>query len=316
MDLRVLAAEQDGVLTAAQLRDCRVSRAVERGHVDAGRWLRVRRGVVLVDPARAGSNPGWVAARAVALACPDAVVAGRTAARLHGMDGVPDGPEEVVVAAGRPLRPRPDLVAHRLRLEPREVVTLRGIQVTTPARTLVDLVLRADRPAALAMLDAALRRGLVAETDLPALRTACTHRPGGAAVRDLWDLADGRAESVLESRVRLRCVDAGLVPDKLQLVVRDDHGAVVGRADLAYRLPGGAGWLLVEADGAGVHGSPDALHRDRTRANALTARGHLLLRFTWRDTLDPFTIPQAVRAALRAAARGNEPRLGAAGGSE
>ncbi|WP_380165477.1 type IV toxin-antitoxin system AbiEi family antitoxin domain-containing protein [Jannaschia sp. R86511] len=301
MELEALASAQDGVVTTAQLRGCGVSRAVERRRLNEGAWLRLHRGVLLVQPERATGNAAWVAARGAHLACPGAVLAGRTAARLYELAGITDGPEEVLVEPHRAVRARPRLLAHRGHLGQDEVTTVRGMPVTTPGRTLTDLSLGSDRLVAVALTDSALRRGAVTARDLSGLADRASGRPGSGGLVDLWNLADSRSESVLESRVRLRCVDDGLPPDALQLVVRDAHGAVVGRADLAFRRPGRRGWLLVEADGAGVHGSPDALFRDRARANALTALGHLLLRFTWRDTLDPFTIPRSVRAALRAA---------------
>jgi len=202
----------------------------------------------------------------VHLTHPGAVLAGATAASLWGMEQVPDGPAEVVLPPRKALSARPDLLPHVWALAGGDTTVLRGMQLTTRSRTVLDLVCRLDRLTALAVLDAALRRGHVVRTELPEMSRRTAGRPGTAMKADLWQLADGRAESALESRVRLR---------------------------------GRSGLLLVEADGAAVHSSPDALHRDRVRSNRLTALGHDILRFTWRDTLDPWTIPSAVRAAMQ-----------------
>lgn len=98
-----------------------------------------------------------------------------------------------------------------------------------------------------------------------------------------WRLGDGRSESPLESVARLACLDAGIPPDALQLVIRSPDGTHLGRIDLAWRLPDGT-WLLVEIDGADVHSTPQAVFRDRSRQDALaSAGGSRLLRFTARD---------------------------------
>jgi very-short-patch-repair endonuclease len=55
--------------------------------------------------------------------------------------------------------------------------------------------------------------------------------------------------------------------------------------------------LVLEADGREVHSTPDALYRDRWRANALVALGHDVIRCTWADTLDPDRVPAMVRSA-------------------
>lgn len=292
-----MAAAQDWVVSTAQLEACGVTRAVVRHRVEAGRWSRVRRGVVLLDPDRATTHGAWIAARGVSLVCPEAVLSGRTAAGVWGLPALPDGPEEVVVSPGRPLRARPDLLARRLTIDDAEVTTVRGLRLTTPARTVLDLVLSCDRLGGLAVLDGALCSGRLRRDDLSLLERAARGRPGSGRARDLWRLADGRAESALESRVRLRAADAGMPPDELQLQVRDVDGAVVARADMAYRTRDGR-WLLVEADGAVVHATPEAVHRDRVRANRLAAMGYVVVRFTWRDTVDPFVVPRTIRAAL------------------
>ncbi|WP_336921422.1 type IV toxin-antitoxin system AbiEi family antitoxin domain-containing protein [Aquipuribacter sp. SD81] len=294
-----LAGRQGGVLTVAQLRAAGVGAAELRLRVRRGDYRRVRRGVLLVDRRLSPSDP-HVAAAAVLLTVPDAVVAGASAARAWGLRCVPVRPLEVIVPSGRGLLARPDLVPHEWPLGEDEVTRWGHLPVTRPDRSVLDVVLTVDRLEALALLDEALRAGLLSVDEVRALRPRARRRNRSGHLADLFDLADPRAESALESRVRLRCVEGGLVPHALQLEVRD--GAWLARVDLAFERPDGS-LLLVEADGAAVHGSVEALHRDRARANHLLALGHSVLRFTWADTLDPATIPDAVRAALRPARR-------------
>lgn len=291
---------QDGVVTWQQLRLCGVGEAEVRRRLRSGRWARLRRGAYLIDADREQGRGATVQARAVSLTTPGGVLAGGTAAALWGIHGAPEGAVEVVLPPTRPLRHRPDMRPHTWALSPADVTTLRGMRVTSPARTLLDLVPTLDRPSALAVVDSALRSRVVVPADLARLRDTATGRPGAAHVADLWLLADGRAESVLESRVRLRCIDGGLPPDDLQVEVHDLDGRVLARGDMAYRTRSSRrrpGLLLVEADGAAVHARPEAVLVDRTRGNVLTALGHDVVRFTWRDTVDPHRIPRLVRAA-------------------
>ena len=297
--LVAVAQRQDGVVTWDQARRHGETEGTVRAHLRTGRWTRVRQGAYLISDATTVRDP-WVQARAAALTVPGAVIAGRSAARLWRVDGLPDGAVEIAVPRRRTLRSRPDLLVRCVSLEASDVVEVRGLRLTSPARTLQDVVLGHDRLTGVAAVDSALRRGLVRPGDLPALAAGCLGRPGSRATADVWSLADGRAESVLESRVRVRCVDGGLPPEELQLEIRDERGVLQARVDLAYRTRRrpGRGLLVVEADGSAVHGSADAAFADRERGNRLAGLGHDMLRFTYRDTGDALTIPRAVRAAL------------------
>ncbi|MFC5380922.1 type IV toxin-antitoxin system AbiEi family antitoxin domain-containing protein [Aquipuribacter nitratireducens] len=297
--LTSLALAQDWVLTARQLRAAGLHPSEIQRHVASGRWVRVRRGVYLVEPEKARLMGAWVEARALALRFPGCVVAGLSAARVWQLKQVPSGPPEMVVRPGAALAARHDLRPRQWELGAGDVQVVRGVAVTTVARTLADLACTHDRLDVLPFLDAAVRAGRVTTKELLAIGQGLTGRPGASHVADLWGLVDGRAESGLESKVRLRCVDAELPPDAVQLEVRDHTGRLVARADLGYRLRRRRhGWLLVEADGTEVHAAPAALYRDRHRWNDVSVLDHVSLRFTTVDTIDPFTIPRAIRAAL------------------
>ena len=95
-------------------------------------------------------------------------------------------------------------------------------------------------------------------SDLPRLLFG---RRGAAKARGWIEQADGRAESPLETRARLRCADGGVPPDELQAVIADASGRVLARVDLLWR----AARLIGEADGGEVHDRPDArVPRPRT----------------------------------------------------
>jgi hypothetical protein len=175
-------------------------------------------------------------------------------------------------------------------------VDVDGIPATAPARTLADLVLGANRDDAVALMDAALHSGQV--EDLEGASQAASRRHGSRRAGSWWMLADGRAESPLESRLRLLLTDGGLPPPGVQWPVMDRAGQVVARLDLAWPQRR----LDVEADGAAVHSDPSALYRDRHRQNLLAGLGWTVLRFTWSDVeRRPTAVLAAVAAALTAA---------------
>lgn len=296
--LLVRARDQDGVLTRSDLLRARTPPSRARALVRSGSWEPLLRGSYLVEPWREGSALQRAWARSAVLTVRGSVLALGTASRLHGWEGAPrSGAVEVVV--DRHVDPgRRRLAAHALALGAGDVVDLGGLPVTSPVRTLADLVPRLERLDAIALLDSALRSGTTDAAGLAAARRAVVRRPGCRHVDDLWALANGRAETPLESRARLRCLDDGLVPVALQHEVRDERGRLLARADLAFDRGRGRPPLLLEADGRGPHDSPEALYRDRWRANALVALGHPVVRCTWADTCSRLAVPTMVRAAL------------------
>lgn len=299
--LLAVAARQDAVVTSADLL------AVGAGHGDArrlvrcGGWRPLLRGSFLVQPERQGPRLLRSWARAATLTVPGATAAHETAAALHGLvDPTAPTPVHVVVPASRRKRSREDLVVSHDALDDGDVVRVRGVPTTSVVRTLVDLAPRLPRGDALALLDAGLASGAASPADLAVAEVRCRGRRGCRAVADLWSLADGRAESPLESRARLDCVDGGVPPDDLQVLVRDDDGRAVARGDIVFRRRKrpGRGLLLLEADGRRYHDAPAAVLHDRHRANALLALGHDVIRCTWADTCAPGRVAAMVRAAL------------------
>nr|WP_239542224.1 type IV toxin-antitoxin system AbiEi family antitoxin domain-containing protein [Micromonospora terminaliae] len=295
-----VAARQGGVVTAAQAVALGFSRDQVRHLVRSGRWIRVARGCFVPAPQLAVASLRRARIRAAVESLGvGAVAVLDTAAELHRIGGLratsavhvsvpPDRP--------RPQRPAdPDLVVHQLTLGPADVGTAAGVPVTTPVRTVADVILRADRYPAVCVVDSALNRELIDESDLSLVAGLIARRRGAVAARRCLAESDGRAQSPLETRVRLRCVDGGVPPDTLQLEVRDDDGYLLGIGDLAWR----GARIIAEADGQSPHQTPQAVYEDRVRQNRLSNAGWTILRFTWPDTLRPDYIPHTVARALR-----------------
>lgn len=185
------------------------------------------------------------------------------------------------------------VVPHQLTISESDVVELNGVRVTNVTRTVADVMLVAHRYEAVSVLDSALNKGLMSQSDLPALFELMAGRRGVVDARKWIEQADGRAESPLETRVRLRCIDGGVPPDDLQVVLFGGHV----RADMLWQRRR----VIGEADGEEAHSTPEALFRDRERQNALAAAGFKVIRFTWQDTLTPERIPAIVRRTLASA---------------
>lgn len=140
---------------------------------------------------------------------------------------------------------------------------------TSLLRTVLDCARELPLREAVVICDAALRRGLDQSSLRDAARAA--RGKGAAAIRAAVAHADARAESPLESCLRLLAARLGSVEPQVWI-------AGVGRVDMVVD-----GWLVLEADGFEHHSDRRSYREDRRRANALVAAGYTLLRFSYED---------------------------------
>jgi hypothetical protein len=193
----------------------------------------------------------------------------------------------------------PTVVVRQYEIASEELVVHAGLQCRALPASLVDTALEVDRGTALAMMDSALNQGLLTGDELWRAVLHAAGRRGVVALRALAELTDPRAESQIESRVRLACIDGAIPPDELQYPVYDAHGHLLAVGDIAW-VKGRRRPLIAEADGASVHSLPQAVFRDRRRGNALVAQSCDTVRFTYADSLRPAYIVSVVKAALAA----------------
>lgn len=149
LDLADLAAEQWGLVTAAQARAVGVSNQMAARLADQGRLERLAYGVYRVTGAPAdqldGLRAAWLAldpARTAAERRQDptpAVVSHRAAAAAVYKYGDLDGDVYEFTTPGRRQSRRSDVRFHRATLEPGEWTVVDGLPVTTPVRTIIDL---------------------------------------------------------------------------------------------------------------------------------------------------------------------------------
>jgi hypothetical protein len=289
--VRVAASTRAGLFDSVELAVAGVTEQEIRSAVRSGEWVRLRRGlfVTAADLARieATGRRHELDALVVttALARPDAALSHGTAARLWGLP-VPAGlPSEVRLTDPRRWRTGPGYVMTRAELPDEEVTTQGRHRLTTPARTLVDAAREWPELPAVVALDAALLRGLVTQEQLQ--ETLQRHRFAPRMPRAVRAVAaaDGRAESWLETRGRLRFRAAGLPPYVPQVELWVD-GRLLKVAD---------GWyddaaLVVEFDGRVKYVRPayggrpeDVLFEEKRREDALRSVGVRFLRLVNED---------------------------------
>lgn len=265
-----------------------MSRDRTRRLVRAGALAQAARGVydvVGLFPAGDPSGPDRERERTARLGVlahgPTAVAAGLSALTLWGVRGVPRGsrPEIALrsggaVAGAMPVRIRREPV-------PRHVYR-RGVACVLPEVALAQAVGEVDRLTAVALMDSARHQRILTDRTFARARELARHRRGAARSRHWWDESDARAESPAETWARLRCAEAGLPPDRLQLPVHDAGGRQLARVDLAWYLGDGA-WLLGEVDGVDWHGTRAAVVADLHRQNAIVTSATVLRRWTGRQ---------------------------------
>ncbi|MFD1722592.1 endonuclease domain-containing protein [Amnibacterium endophyticum] len=271
-----------------------------RAAVEAGAVRPVRKGLVtlpdtpeqVVRAARVGGVlTGPSATRALGIwTPPDAAGTERLprdadaneAARLHVAAARRDHRLRDPDDATRLLRGRTDVVVHR---EPGESLAAARRTGIAPILMVLRHVLLALEPAwAVAVLDSALQQRHLRERDLPALMASLPPRLGVVVAA-----VDGRAESGLESIVRVLLRAAGLRVDVLV------HLPGIGVVDLLVE-----GRLVIELDGRAWHDDPQAFARDRRRDLVAAAERYRVLRFTWSQVL--FQWPEVERAVFAALA--------------
>ena len=280
--------------------------------VATGNWVALRRGVYCTAVRRAAAN--WsprarhvlpIQAALLAIHRP-AVVSGWSAALLSGLPlpvglaGQPPADITLTTSVGHSRQ----LPGVRLLVAPLPADHLVGHDdppTTTPARTAVDLArysADSEQGDVLAVLDAVLNNGLATKAQLQTIAQLFDGRPGEAKARRLIDLADGRAESPLESHSRAFFLAAGLPMPETQVEIRDDRGRFVARVDFLWREQRTVG----EADGRLKYSSLEVLYREKQREDRIRELGFEVVRW---DTTDLRHSSAATATRVRAAfARG------------
>ncbi len=239
------------------------SGALTRGVLAGPRFRRLFPDIYV--PARLEITLAVRAQAAWLLVEPAGAVSGWSAAELLGASSGPkEAPAEVTVQRFR--RPLPGLLIHRESLSSDEVVRCCGATLTSPARTAYDLLRWLDLTEGVAALDALAHRYPFTADDVRALRSRHLGLPGNPSVEAGLRLMDRRADSPMESRMRVALVQAGLPP-------RVQHPITVDGRDFRLDLAYPDAMLAVEYDG-GHHREASQALKDLER-EGLIHRGRL-----------------------------------------
>ncbi|WP_235531320.1 hypothetical protein [Phycicoccus sp. Soil748] len=199
-----------------------------------------------------------------------AVFSHETAARLWGGVVPSRSRVQVTVPYARPIR-RPELEARRARRMP-PALRLRGLPVTGPERTFLDLATRLDLVDLVVLGDSLVR----ARRTTPELlvEQARQHRgPRAALARRAAALVRSGVDSPMETRLRLLVVLAGLPEPVVNHVLRDENGGWTYRFDLSWPQVK----LALEYDGRQHSEDSRQWVRDVRRREDLDGRGWRLL---------------------------------------
>lgn len=221
-----------------------------------------------------------------------AAITGRSAATIRGAElARADEPVEVIVPFETRVTRGSGIRLRRTGIDDAESRPWGRSGLATPLRMTLDLLVGRPLPDAVADLDAVLRKSLV---PLPAVQAMVAERSdrGIVTARRAVELADPRAESRPESRMRAWLVLDGLRPVP-QYWIEDSRGRLAC-VDLAFPEQR----VAVEYDGSWRDGERWALNRDRDRLNRIQALGWEIVFVTAALLHDHDRMVRTVRAAL------------------
>jgi uncharacterized protein DUF559 len=234
-----------------------------------GRLYSVRHGIYAVGRRELSPEGRWMAA---VLACGEgACLSHRSAGALYGICEERNGVIEVSVRGTS--EPRRDGLRVRTRraLSSQEVGTLRGIPITSPLQTMIDLATELPRPRLERAVNEADKREVI---KADALREALDERAGEQGVRPLRTLLD-RETFVLSDEELERLFLPIALGSGLPLPTTKE---IVNGFEVDFYWPELG--LVVETDGRRYHRTPLAQARDLERDQTHTAAGLTPLRFT------------------------------------
>ena len=284
------ACRQHGAFTRDQALAAGITSRMIDHRLGSGRWLRLGRGVYALPSVA----PTWERqAMAAVLHAGRAVVAGRSAAALHGLAGYRRGAIQVAVLPGANHRNPFAMVSERHQVESTFV---NRIPVLTVEQTLFDLVALGPHDRVQAALDDAL-----------ASRTTSIER----LQQHYGKVVAARPRGLIPMRAMLeeRSADAYVPPTTVieaalyEILAGPGFPPFERQAAFPWRLEAYErvdalvpSWrLIVEADGRRWHSRVDDFVRDRRRDRDALVHGHRVVRFSGQEILSD---PAAVRQAL------------------
>jgi very-short-patch-repair endonuclease len=271
VEIARLAAAQWGVLSLDELRSCDLSRDAVESRVRNGHLHPLYRGVYAVGHANVTREAAFLAA--VKACGPTAVLSHFSAAAHYGLVRWDDRYPEVTTKTVR---------AHRgIRVHRSQTIDAthhKGIPVTTPARTLIDLAATLDYRA----LRRAVREAQRHLVTIPQILTTLDRlgpRPGIANLTKIVATGHAPTRSELEDAVLDLLLNAGFKPPHVNVPMTLDGRTII--PDLRWPHE----HLVIEADGAEWHDNRLTREDDAEKQAILEAHGERVLRITWAQAI-------------------------------
>jgi very-short-patch-repair endonuclease len=284
------AARNWGVLSLQELRACGLTVAAVKSRVANGRLHQRHRGVYAVGHPNVPLEGRFLGA---AKACgPEAWVSHRAVASLWNLLPWSGGRIEVTVL-GPGTRRHAGVLVHRTgRLDPADIAVVRGIPVTSPARTLVDLAAVLDERRLRRAVRQAQSLKLCSIADVLAALDRAGRRRGRRKLLRVVATGPAPTRSELEDVVLDLMLRGGLEHPNVNVPL------VLGGRRIVpdFRWPRER--FVVEADGAAWHDNSTAREDDAERQAVLEAHGERVVRVTWDQAVQR---PEQTLARLRAA---------------
>jgi hypothetical protein len=282
----LIAARQFGVFARCQVLEAGGDDALIRRRVNAGRWANVGPGVYrLVGVPATFEQRVWIAYLATG---PLASVSFETAAAFAEFRTFPRREVVLTVPHGGHARVEGAFVHQISDVQPHHLMRRYGLNVTTPARTAVDLAAVYRYPRVFDVIEDAAARGILRLPDLASCFADVVRprKPGMRTIARVLDTLQGGQplpESRLEKRLHEMVERAGTPPLVRQL-------ALPGRQSVKGCVDGAdpEAMLIAEADGRTWHARIQQLKRDHERDAEAARAGWQTLRFLHENlTNDP-----------------------------
>jgi len=277
------------------------------------RWIRVRRGAyvlahIYADLDLAGRYD-LLCRAAVRQALTPVVLSHTSALAQWGCPLWDAGLAEVHFTrpSGRIQRREAQIRSHRGVLLDGDAVERNGLVVMSPVRAALEYTTVADVEHSLVEVDDLLHRKLVELAALRARYAFMAQWPGTLITDLVLRLADGRSESVGETRARYLVWSQGLPRPEVNFPILDEHGQEVARVDLAWPELG----LFLEFDGKVKYQRPlkegespsEVVVREKQREDMIRRlTGWSCIRIVWADLHTPARTAARIRAMFQSAA--------------
>lgn len=282
--------------------------------VKAGDWVRVRRGAYVLGPQW---NTMTESQRYAAL-CRAALHQARTEVVLSHLSAANEygcplwdcdlSQVHLTRVDERAGRAEAGVVQHRGVIAEGDVVTHEdGIARMSATRTALELTTQLDVEHALVEIDFLLHAGLTTIEELYQRYEAMAHWPRTLTTDLVLRLADGRSESVGESRARFLCWSQHLPAPVPNFPICNALGVEIARVDLAWPDLG----VFLEFDGKVKYESRrregesvvDCVLREKRRESLICEiTGWRCIRITWADLYRPAEVAARIRALFTPAA--------------